>query len=105
MRKTTSVPSHLRASRRGLVAIDVAILPPEPVAGLARELNAAIQTRGSADGLVLDATHLPHVTLTQQFVRDDDLEEVLERVGGVLRSVPPLTLRVTGGAKGGSSVW
>lgn len=53
----------------------------------------------------LDAEHLPHITLTQQFVRATELKPALGQVDEVLRSQRPLRLRVTGAGKVGSSVW
>ena len=55
--------------------------------------------------LKLDDDHLPHATLTQHFVRADDLEAAFERIEAVLRKQRPMTLRVSGGARSGSSVW
>lgn len=87
-----------------LLALDVAILPPPDVRERAMHLNAALHT-DPARHLTLDAEHLPHVTLTQQFIRVDELDAAFERIDEVLRAQPALTLRVTGGTKGGSSVW
>lgn len=87
-----------------LMAVDVAILPPDDVSARARAVSAALP--GDPDGFRLDAEHLPHVTLLQAFVREDELETVLERVDTALRGRGALRLRVTGGGKsGGSSVW
>jgi len=87
-----------------LIAIDVAILPPPDVARRAVALSEALRPNES-QGLRLGPDYLPHVTLTQQFVRVDTLEDVLGHVDEVLRGYAPITLRVTGGGKGGSSVW
>lgn len=67
-------------------------------------LSAALPADES-QGLQLDADHMPHITLTQQFVRLDDLDAIGERVDETLRGQPPLTIRVTGGGKGAGSVW
>lgn len=87
-----------------LVAIDVAILPPADVAARARALSASLPDDPA--GFRLDADHLPHVTLVQSFVREEELDVAFERVDEVLRGRSALRLRVTGGGKsGGSSVW
>jgi len=87
-----------------LLALDVAILLPPDSGGRAIQSSAALPDSES-QGLRLDAEHLPHITLTQQFVRIDELDAIFERVDGALRGQPPATIRVTGGGKGGSSVW
>ena len=85
-----------------LLAVDVAILPPADVSARARALSAALPDEA---GFRLDAEHLPHVTLLQAFLREDELETALERVDEALRGRDAPRLRVTGGGKGGSSVW
>ena len=87
-----------------LVAIDVAILPPAEVSQRAIALSAALPEEGS-QGLRLDAEHLPHVTLTQQFVREDELDVAFDHIDGVLREQPPLDLVVTGAGTGGHTLW
>jgi len=88
-----------------LLALDVAVLPPPEVRDLAIGLSAALPD-ADFEGLRLDAEHLPHLTLTQQFVRAADVERTLERLDLALRGQPPLTLRVTGaGQTLASTVW
>ena len=87
-----------------VLALDVAILPPPDVAHRAIQLSAELPA-GESKGLRLDAHHLPHITLTQQFVRVEEVDEILERVDDVLRFHPPLPLRITGGGRGSASVW
>jgi 2'-5' RNA ligase len=87
-----------------LLALDVAILPPSDVRDRAVTLSASLP-RDEDHDLRLDAEHLPHITLTQQFVRVEELDAAFERVDEALRGQPALTMRVTGGAKGSSSVW
>jgi len=88
-----------------LVAIDIAILPPDEVARRAIELSAALPDRES-QGLRLGADMLPHVTLLQQFVLADELPSLLDGADRVLRECGPVRLYITGGGKGsGRSVW
>ena len=87
-----------------LTAIDIAVLPPADVSRRAVALSAALPANES-QGLRLDADHLPHITLTQQFVPADTLDALLDQVERVLSGHQPLDLRVTGGAKGSNSVW
>lgn len=88
-----------------LLALDVAVLPPPDVHDLAIGLSAALP-EADFEGLRLDAEHLPHITLTQQFVRRDNVDRTLERLDLVLRGQRPLTLHVTGaGQTMASTVW
>src|SRR5687767_2399322 len=89
-----------------LLALDVAVLLPPDARQRAIDLSAALPAAES-HGLRLDVGHLPHITLTQMFVRADELDTAFERIDEVLRDQRPLTVHVTGGGSsgGGSSVW
>ena len=87
-----------------LIAIDVAILPPPEIVSIALALSAALP-RSESRGLLLDASHLPHVTLTQQFIPVADLPRVTAAVGAVLHERKAIRLRVSGPARGSNSVW
>jgi 2'-5' RNA ligase len=92
-----------------LLALDVALLLPpaarERATQLSQSLGSPASPQPSAKGLLLDADHLPHITLTQQFVRADEIDAVLERIDETLRGQTPVAVRVTGGGKGSSAVW
>jgi 2'-5' RNA ligase len=88
-----------------IVAVDVAILPPPSVSRLAIELSAALPKEESQGLLLGSDDYLPHVTLLQQFVGADVLNAFLDRVGDVVHQTRPITLRVTGGGMGSSSIW
>jgi 2'-5' RNA ligase len=87
-----------------LVALDVAILPPPEVSARAVELSASLPAEGS-QGLRLDAEHLPHVTLAQQFVREEELDAVFERIDAVVAGQPPMRVLVTGSGNSGHTLW
>ena len=87
-----------------LLALDVAILPPPEVGRQAMRMSAALPAAES-QGLRLDAEHLPHITLTQQFVRVDEIDAIFERADEVLRGQPPLAIHVRGAEKSGGGVW
>ena len=87
-----------------LLALDIAILPPPDVSERAVRLSAALP-EDQSQGLRLDAGRLPHITLTQQFVRRDAFDGIFERVAEVLRGQPPIPINVSEGGKGGSAVW
>jgi hypothetical protein len=55
--------------------------------------------------LTLDRDHLPHVTLMQLYVREDELDAAYERIGAVAGARAALRLQVTGGGKGSNAVW
>jgi 2'-5' RNA ligase len=78
-----------------LLALDVAILPPADVRDRATRLSAALP-EPDFQGLRLDEAHLPHITLTQQFVHADELDRAFNRLDDILRTQPPLRLCVTG---------
>jgi 2'-5' RNA ligase len=86
-----------------LLALGVVILPPPDVRQLAVDLSAALPAAES-HGLRLDDTHIPHITLTQLFVRDDELEIVFQKIDEIVRVRPPLHLTVAGGGKGSHAV-
>ena len=90
-----------------LLALDVALLLPPDARQRAVQLSARLRHDAQPDSssLVLDEEHHAHVTLTQQFVRTDELEHVYEHIDTALRGQRPLTLRVTGVGNRGSTVW
>ena len=75
------------------VAIDVALLLPDTLASSLTGLNRTLEP--PPDGFHFDATHLPHLTLVQQFVRDRDLTEITRVVGAVLQDQAPLAVATT----------
>src|SRR5262247_2892476 len=87
-----------------LVALDVAILPPPDASARAIEASARLP-QPESQGLLLGPDYLPHVTLLQIFVRADQMPALFDRLDAVLEERAAMTLRVTGGATGGSSVW
>jgi 2'-5' RNA ligase len=87
-----------------MLALDVAVLPPPDVTARAIALSASLPAEES-QGLRLDEAHVPHITLTQMFVRANELDDVLTRVDEVVSGHTPMTLRVTGGGQGTHSVW
>lgn len=87
-----------------ITAVDIAILPPADVSARAIALSAALPVSES-QGLQLGAACLPHMTLTQQFVPTASLDTLIAVLDDVLRGREPLSLQVTGGGRGSSSVW
>ncbi len=87
-----------------LLALDVALLPPPDVQQRAIEINAALPAAAS-QGLQLDEEHRPHVTLTQAFIRPEELHAALDRVNKVLKGQRPFTVEVTGSGHSGNTLW
>jgi 2'-5' RNA ligase len=85
-----------------LLAIDVALLLPPDARARVVEMNARLSADGEA--LRLDDRHHPHVTLTQAFVRADELDAVLGRVDEVLRDAAPVALHTTGVTHSGTTL-
>jgi 2'-5' RNA ligase len=87
-----------------LVAVDVAVLPPPDITTRAVALSAAMAPKGSS-GLRLDAEHLPHVTLTQQFIREEELDAAFERIDEVVTGLRPIRVVATGAGNSGHTLW
>ena len=87
-----------------LLAIDVAILPTPALRERAVELSASLPTSES-HGLRLDDDHLPHITLSQHFIRADERQLAFEKIDEVLRGQKPLKVTITGGGRSNSAVW
>ena len=82
------------AAADNLVAIDVLLRPDAAMAAKAKALNARLR----ADlpiGFALDATHVPHITVLQCYVRARDLRAVERAVDAVFRRAPPAGLKLT----------
>ena len=76
-----------------VTAVDVALLPTPD---LRRRLLTINRTLAPPPiGFRFDRTHLPHLTLAQQFVRDDDIERLSRRIRRTLQGHRPLALTTT----------
>jgi hypothetical protein len=82
------------SANHGLVAIDVLLLPDATMARQVQALNQVLQ-RHSQIGFAFDATHVPHLTLLQCYVRRPDLPAIEAAVDSVFRGVPPVGLALT----------
>jgi hypothetical protein len=70
-----------------VTAIDIALEPDATMIQHARDANARL-LKDFPKGFALDATHHPHISLLQQFVRTDDLDKVYAAATAVLSSSP-----------------
>ncbi len=87
----------MQSSNDALIAIDVLLEPDPAMVRKANALNARLRGDYPA-GYELDATHAPHVTLLQRFVRAKDLDAVTAALTRVLTAERPtaLTLKAKG---------
>lgn len=86
----TGVPAQVSAlgETEGVTAIDILLLPDETMIEHAQAANARL-LKNYPQGFSLDATHHPHVTCLQRYVRTADLEEVYDAVEKVLDGEQP----------------
>ena len=82
------------AQQNPVTAIDIALEPDATMMQHAKAANARL-LRSFPKGFTLDATHHPHVTLLQQFVRTDDLGKVFAAANAVLAKEKPTTWTLT----------
>ena len=79
--------------RQDVTAIDVLLEPDATMLEHAKANNARLLAV-FPKGFALDATHRPHVTLLQRFVRTADLDRVYDAVGKVFASANVTTMRL-----------
>ena len=84
------------------IAVDVAILLSGAARAAVERLNAGFDPAPDA-GFRFDASHHPHVTLSQHFVRRGRLPGVRRLVGGVVGRFDAFEARVTGARAGRTS--
>src|SRR5271170_3310451 len=77
------------AQRNPVTAIDIALEPDATMIQHARDANARL-LKDFPKGFALDATHHPHISLLQQFVRTDDLDKVYAAATAVLAKEKPM---------------
>ncbi|MCC7422660.1 MAG: haloacid dehalogenase-like hydrolase [Planctomycetaceae bacterium] len=80
-----------------VTAIDVLLAPDHVMIDRAKAANARLRA-DFPNGFALDATHAPHVTVIQRFVRTRDLDKVNAAIAKVLKDENPVAweLKATG---------
>lgn len=86
----SGAPPAAVAQSGSVTAIDIALEPDATMIQHAKDANARL-LKSFPKGFALDATHHPHVTLLQQFVRTDDLDKVYAAAETVLAKEKPTT--------------
>ncbi|MET0446352.1 MAG: 2'-5' RNA ligase family protein, partial [Pseudorhodoplanes sp.] len=81
-------PDMSDAQPASVIAIDIALEPDATMIRHAKASNARL-LKADPTGFALDATHNPHVTLLQQFVRTADLDKIDAAVSAVFAAEKP----------------
>jgi hypothetical protein len=81
------------AQQNPVTAIDIALEPDATMIDHAKAANARLLT-SFPKGFSLDETHHPHISILQQFVRTDDLDEVFQAANAVLTKEKPTTWKL-----------
>ena len=81
------------AQQNSVIAIDVALKPGATMIQHAKANNARL-LKAYPKGFALDATHNPHVTLLQQFVRTADLDKVYAAANKALAGENPMSWKL-----------
>ena len=81
------------AQQNPVTAVDIALEPDATMIQRAQADNARL-LKAFPKGFALDATHHPHVTMLQQFVRTADLEKVYAAVNKVLADEKPTSWKL-----------
>jgi len=82
-----------QAQQNPVTAIDIALEPDDVMIQHAQAANARL-LQDFPKGFALDATHHPHVSMLQQFVRTDDLDKVYAAAGRVFEEEKPLSWKL-----------
>jgi 2'-5' RNA ligase len=83
----SAMPASL-AQQSHVTAVDIALEPDAAMMERAQDANARL-LEGFPKGFALDASHQPHVTMLQQFVRTDDLDKVTAAANAILAKEKP----------------
>lgn len=76
------------AQQNRVAAVDIALEPDATMMQHAKDANARL-LKSFSKGFALDETHHPHVTMLQQFVRTDDLDNVFSVANAVIAKEKP----------------
>ena len=78
------------AQQNPVTAIDIALEPDARMIEHATAANARL-LKSFPKGFSLDASHHPHISILQQFVRTEDLDKVFQAANAVLAKEKPTT--------------
>ncbi len=83
-----------RADEGSVTAIDIALQPDKTMVKHAKDANAQLR-KVYPKGFALDASHHPHITLLQRFVRTTDLDKVYAAADQVLDREKPANWKLS----------
>jgi 2'-5' RNA ligase len=81
------------AQPTAVTAIDIALEPDATMVQHAQAANARL-LQSFPKGFSLDATHHPHISILQQFVRTEDLDQVFAAANAVMAKDKPTTWKL-----------
>ena len=81
------------AQENSVTAIDIALEPDATMIQHAQAANARL-LKVFPKGFALDATHHPHISMLQQYVRTADLDKVYDAVSKILTEEKPSTWKL-----------
>jgi hypothetical protein len=84
-----SLRAQAKQAAEPLTAVDILLLPDQSMVDAAQSANARLR-QNYPQGFALDATHRPHISLAQRFVRTRDLPAVYAAVERVLERRRPI---------------
>jgi hypothetical protein len=85
-----SAPANAQPSKASepVTAIDILLEPDATMVNRARAANERL-LKAFPKGFALDATHQPHISCLQRYVKTSDLDKIYEAVGKVLAEEKP----------------
>jgi hypothetical protein len=93
-------PAAVTAQQSAITAIDIGLEPDATMIEHAKTANARL-LKSFPKGFALDASHLPHLTLVQRYVRTADLAKVFAAAGKVFVADGVATMKLTAVKYGG----
>jgi hypothetical protein len=82
------------SKKEKLVAIDVLLIPSEEIYAQSLRLNEVIH-QNNPQTLKLDQNHVPHITLLQCFVKENDLPTIEKNLKGLFQTITADSLKTT----------
>jgi hypothetical protein len=89
----TDQPATAASQADDVIAIDILLQPDSVMLDRATAINQQLR-QNFPKGYSLDASHRPHVTLAQRYVRNGDLDKVYAAVGKALDGVNVTSLKL-----------
>jgi hypothetical protein len=77
-----------------ITAIDIALMPDAAMRDRAQAANAELR-KNYPQGFALDASHNPHITLLQRYVKTADLDKVFDAADKVVKKEKPTNWKLT----------